>query len=36
MEDKAHVASHSTAEQAGSFACQVAAKALVLTHFSAR
>eukprot|EP00887_Chlorella_sp_A99_P002421 scaffold10.g2421.t1 len=36
MEDKAEVAAHSTAEQAGAFARVVAARSLVLTHFSAR
>lgn len=36
MEDKARVATHSTAEQAGAFARAIGARALVLTHFSAR
>lgn len=36
MEDKARIATHSTSAQAGSFAGQIQAKALVLTHFSAR
>lgn len=36
MEDKARIATHSTSSQAGSFARRVNAKALVLTHFSAR
>lgn len=36
MEEKARIATHSTSSQAGSFARRVNAKALVLTHFSAR
>jgi len=36
MEEKAAVATHSTSEQAGEFARRIRAKALVLTHFSAR
>jgi ribonuclease Z len=36
MEDKAEIAQHSTTLQAGSFAAAVGARALVLTHFSAR
>lgn len=36
MEHKATVATHSTSDQAGAFARAVGAKALVLTHFSAR
>ena len=36
MEDKARIATHSTSAQAGSFAGRIRAKALVLTHFSAR
>jgi ribonuclease Z len=36
MEEKAKIATHSTSAQAGSFANRVRAKALVLTHFSAR
>jgi ribonuclease Z len=36
MEDKAAVAQHSTTQQAGAFAAAVRARALVLTHFSAR
>lgn len=36
MEAKADVAQHSTTLMAGAFAAQVAARLLVLTHFSAR
>lgn len=36
MEDKAEIAQHSTTEQAGAFGAAVAARNLVLTHFSAR
>jgi ribonuclease Z len=36
MEDKARIATHSTSADAGRFAGRVEAKALVLTHFSAR
>lgn len=36
MEDKAALAQHSTAWMAGQFAEAIQAKALVLTHFSAR
>ena len=36
MEEKARIATHSTSAQAGSFAGRINAKALVLTHFSAR
>ena len=36
MEDKARIATHSTSAQAGNFAGRIHAKALVLTHFSAR
>ena len=36
MEDKAKIATHSTSADAGQFAGRVGAKALVLTHFSAR
>lgn len=36
MEEKARIATHSTAEQAGAFAKAIGARALVLTHFSAR
>jgi ribonuclease Z len=36
MAPKARLATHSTAEQAGAFAAEIGARALVLTHFSAR
>lgn len=36
MEEKARIATHSTAEQAGAFAGSIRARNLVLTHFSAR
>ncbi len=36
MEKKAHVAQHSTAPMAGTFARKIRAHALVLTHFSNR
>lgn len=36
MEEKASIATHSTAEQAGEFARAIKARNLVLTHFSAR
>ena len=36
MEQKAHIAQHSTAAMAGAFARRVAARQLVLTHFSGR
>lgn len=36
FEEKARIATHSTAEQAGAFAKRIRARNLVLTHFSAR
>lgn len=36
MEDKSRVSQHSTGWMAGAFAAAVAARTLVLTHFSAR
>ncbi|KAK9808685.1 hypothetical protein WJX72_001882 [[Myrmecia] bisecta] len=36
MEEKAHIAQHSTADMAGAFARCINARDLVLTHFSAR
>lgn len=36
MEHKAHIAQHSTAAMAGAFAHRIAARKLVLTHFSGR
>lgn len=36
MEQKARIAQHSTGAMAGAFAAAVGARALVLTHFSAR
>jgi ribonuclease Z len=36
MADKAAIATHSTAAQAGHFAARIGSKQLVLTHFSGR